>query len=84
MPIKILIRFRTRTISSISVILKSEIRKEKDKDKRQDSKNKIIHYYKRTHRSLLMELNTTMDYHLIHLYLNNLNIANLRNNDNMG
>ena len=31
-----------------------------------------------------MELNTTMDYHLIHLYLNNLNIANLRNNDNMG
>ena len=31
-----------------------------------------------------MELNTTMDCHLIHLYLNNLNTANLRNNDNMG
>ena len=31
-----------------------------------------------------MELNTMTEYHLIHLYLNNLNIANLRNNGNLG
>ena len=69
---------------SISVIFKPEIRKEKDTIKRQDNrKNKIINYYKRIRYSLLMELNTVVEYHLIYLYLNNHHIANLRNNDNM-